>query len=140
MTQERNKAGQKVGPIGNHLFVYGTLMRGGSLHSELTGAGVRFVGSAKIHGRLFNIPGEDYPGAIPASGEEFVHGELYELENPRAALQRIDEVEGCNEGLFVRKRVPVWSKGRRSTAWAYFFNLPHKKLVPIKNGRYGVHS
>ncbi|MGE5322759.1 MAG: gamma-glutamylcyclotransferase [Actinomycetota bacterium] len=124
----------------NLLFVYGTLKRGGALHTELTSQGVRFLGSAQIQGRLFRIPGESYPGALPTDTQEYVMGELYELENPRSALKRIDEIEGCDEGLFERKLVNAWVKNQRAKVWAYFYAKPLKKSSRISNGNFSTRS
>ena len=72
------------------LFVYGMLKRGGRLHPELASQKVRFLGPAKIKGRLFLIEGESYPGAIPTGSKEYIKGELYELEEPAKALARLE--------------------------------------------------
>src|SRR5207237_10125222 len=81
------------------LFVYGTLKRGGELHAELASQKARFLGPAKIQGRLFHIKGESYPGAVPVGSQQYIKGELYELEQPDAALRNIAEIEGWDEAL-----------------------------------------
>lgn len=122
--------------IARRLFVYGTLKRGGELHADLKAQKVRFLGQARIKGHLFRIPGESYPGALPTDTEEFIDGELYELESPRSALKRIDEVEGCDEGLFERKLVNSWLGNRRVKAWAYFYAKSIKKGSRIARGHF----
>jgi len=124
----------------NLLFVYGTLKRGGAFHADLTSQGVRFRGSAQIQGHLFRIPGELYPGALPTDTQEYVTGELYELENPRSALKKIDEIEGCDEGLFERKLVDAWVRNQRTKAWAYFYAKPLKKSSRISSGNFSTRS
>jgi gamma-glutamylcyclotransferase (GGCT)/AIG2-like uncharacterized protein YtfP len=120
------------------LFVYGMLKRGGELHSELASQKVRFLGPAKIKGRLFLIEGEPYPGAIPTDSREYVKGELYELEEPAKALARLDEVEQCDEGVYTRKLVDGWLGGKKITTWVYFYAKPVKRNLQITSGNFPV--
>jgi len=120
------------------LFVYGTLKRGGELHHELTVHKLRFLGPAKIQGRLFRIEGESYPGARATDSDQYIKGELYELFEPAEALKRIDEIEGCDEGLYERKLVNAWIRNKKTKAWAYFYTKPLKKSVPINSGNFPV--
>ena len=124
----------------NKLFVYGTLKRGGELHPELASQKTRFLGPAKIQGRLFRIKGESYPGAVPVDSQQYIKGELYELEQPDEALRKIDEIEGCDEGLFERRLVDVWAGNKKTKAWAYFYAKPLKKSPPIASGHFPVKS
>jgi gamma-glutamylcyclotransferase (GGCT)/AIG2-like uncharacterized protein YtfP len=121
------------------LFAYGTLKRRGRLHRQLVSQGARYRGDARIRGRLFQISGRSYPGAVPTRSNDFISGELYELEFPAEALQKIDKLEGCDEGLYVRKLVGAWiGEDRKVRAWAYFYNKPLRKSRPIPNGRFPV--
>ena len=121
------------------LFAYGTLKRRGRLHGQMVSAGARYRGPARIRGRLFHIDGRSYPGALPTRRDEFVTGELYELEIPAEALKKIDKLEGCDEGLFVRKLVGAWIDDRRKVrAWAYFYAKPLRKSRPIPSGRFSL--
>ena len=123
------------------LFVYGTLMRGGKLHRALSPSpSIKFVGKAKIRAELYRPRGEEYPGAVRTSkANRFVHGELYSLRNPDRILKRIDEIEGCDEGLFMRRLVDVWQNGKKQRAWTYLYGksvssaepLPHGKFLPV---------
>jgi len=122
------------------LFVYGTLKRGGELHDELAAQKVRFLGPAKIQGRLFHIEGESYPGAVFTSSGEYIKGELYELLEPTEALKKVDEVEGCDEGLYERRLVTAWTGNKKTKAWAYFYAKPLKKSVAILSGDFPVRS
>jgi gamma-glutamylcyclotransferase (GGCT)/AIG2-like uncharacterized protein YtfP len=123
------------------LFAYGTLKRRGRLHGQLVSQGARYHGRARIRGRLFRISGVSYPGAVPTRSEDFITGELYELEIPAAALKKIDELEGCDEGLFVRKLVSTWAEDdRRHRAWAYFYAKPLRKSRPLPSGRFSARS
>jgi gamma-glutamylcyclotransferase (GGCT)/AIG2-like uncharacterized protein YtfP len=122
------------------LFVYGTLKRGGELHSELLSQNAHFLGKARIKGHLFKIPGESYPGALPGDSEEYISGELYELKSPRSALKKIDEIEGCDEGLFERKMVDTWMGDRKTRAWTYFYAKPLKKGPRLTTGYFPARS
>ncbi len=115
------------------VFVYGTLMRGGRLHRHLDRAGAKFVANAKIRGQLYFLHGRYYPAAIPAGQRgRFVFGELYRLHNPTKGLRLLDEVEGCDEGLFQRRLVDVWADGQRLKAWTYFYarRLERARIIP----------
>src|SRR5262249_8210872 len=121
------------------LFAYGTLKRRGRLHGQLMSQGARYRGNARIRGRLFQISGTSYPGAVPTRADHFIAGELYELELPAQALKKIDKLEGCDEGLFVRKLVGAWvGDDRKVRAWAYFYAKPLRKSRPISGGRFAV--
>ena len=56
------------------------------------------------------------------------------------ALRKIDEVEGCDEGLFERRLVDVWNGNKKTKAWAYFYAKPLKKSPPIASGHFSVKS
>lgn len=82
------------------VFVYGTLKRGGSNHHYLRGQS--FVGEARtVPGfRLYVVA--DYPGMVPdAADTDGVAGEVWAVDP--AALVRLDELEGVEEGLYVRE-------------------------------------
>lgn len=119
------------------LFAYGTLMRRGRLHGELVSQGARYRGRARIRGRLFKISGTTYPGAVPTRSNDFISGELYELDVPAEALKKLDQLEATDEGLFVRKLVGAWvDQDRRVRAWAYFYGKPLGKSREIREGRF----
>jgi gamma-glutamylcyclotransferase (GGCT)/AIG2-like uncharacterized protein YtfP len=121
------------------LFTYGTLKRRGRLHGQVMSQGARYRGNARIRGQLFKISGTSYPGAIPTRSDNFVTGELYELETPAQALKAIDRLEGCDEGLYVRKLVGAWiGEDRKVRAWAYFYNKPLRKSRLIPSGQFPV--
>lgn len=120
------------------LFVYGTLKKGGELHSNLASENAAFVGKARIKGRLFRIKGESFPGAVPTDAEEYINGELYELSSPGETLKKIDEIEGVGEGLFRRKLVDTWFPDGKTRAWAYFYAKPLKARSRIVTGHFPV--
>jgi len=120
------------------LFVYGTLKRGGNLHREIAEHGARFLGPAKIQGELFHVKGESWPGAFPTVSHSYVDGELYKLAKSAETLKRLDVVEGCKEGLFVRKLVDAWTGNRKFKAWVYFFNCEERKASRIVSGNFST--
>jgi gamma-glutamylcyclotransferase (GGCT)/AIG2-like uncharacterized protein YtfP len=123
------------------LFVYGTLKKGGDLHRELVQRGASFCGEAKIAGRLFQIAGEPYPGAIASDAGKQVCGEMYRLKDPLRALWAIDLVEECDQGLYERKLVDVTLEdGQIVKGWSYFYSQPLGDSVEIADGRFSVHG
>jgi len=122
----------------NRLFVYGTLMQGQKRHFELAECGVQLLGQARIAARLFEIPGEDFPGAIP--GPETVYGELYLMTAPRDCLRKMDEIEGCDEGLFERVLIDAYLDDHKVKAWTYFYALPIGEAMPLSRGVFRARS
>lgn len=96
-----------------YLFVYGTLRHGQALHGELLATGAEFAGEGWITGRVWNLG--CYPGATE-EGDDVIPGELYRLPSPRAALRRLDLVEG---GEFRRAAVRVNLAYGTRRAWVY---------------------
>jgi len=84
------------------LFVYGALMSGEPLSPEMSGAAL--LRALRVRGALYDT-GYGYPAALfdAAAGEGYVHGELYLLADPNAALRRLDIVEGTGRGLYRRR-------------------------------------
>lgn len=119
------------------LFVYGSLKRGGKLHHQLAGD-ARFLGQARIHGELFHIKGEAWPGAFSTLSPSYVHGELYKLAKPLEMLKKLDRIEGCHEGLFSRELVDAWKGNDKLKAWVYFCKVEEKKGSRIANGNFAL--
>jgi gamma-glutamylcyclotransferase (GGCT)/AIG2-like uncharacterized protein YtfP len=102
------------------LFVYGTLMRGGSRHATL--AGQRFVGEARTEPRYGLLDLGDYPGLVPCeTGGRAVCGELYEVEG--RMLPELDAVEGSPDWFRLGS---VAVEGQVGPVYAYFYQpAPH---------------
>lgn len=103
------------------LFVYGTLKRGCSNHTHLSGQ--RFVGNARtLPGySLFDLGG--YPGIAPSPANlTGVSGEVWSVEPD--ALARLDDFEGVAEGLYRRERLPLQPPFATESVEAYFPVLP----------------
>jgi gamma-glutamylaminecyclotransferase len=98
-----------------HVFVYGTLKRGGENHRLL--AGQRFVGEARTEPafRLYQLDG--YPGMVAATGGLSITGELWEVDGP--CLERLDELEGTAVGLYARVPVRLLPPHERTEAETY---------------------
>src|SRR6202049_954042 len=83
----------------DHLFVYGTLMRGfDHPMAQLLSRSADFLGEARCQGRLYLI--KHYPGLV-LSGDpaDVVFGELYRLRAPAELLREFDMYEACGEGF-----------------------------------------
>jgi len=125
------------------VFFYGTLMtpfdRPGRRRIEQH---LSFAGRGTISGALFDLG--IYPAAIPAA-EGRVWGEVYEMLQPSAVLQSLDEIEGFrpNEpeaSLYMRVQTPVTLEdGRTVQAWTYFYNAPLGRAQRIESGDYLEH-
>ena len=119
-----------------HLFVYGTLRKGGSRHNLLSPAEQRSLQGAEIQGHLLNLG--RYPGFVPGPGT--VHGELITLEDVAAQLGQLDSVEGFNGygsplSLFHRVLVNALTPdGETVLAWAYAVVNPPPAALLIASG------
>ena len=122
------------------VFFYGTLMapfnRPGRrrIDEHLT-----FKDRGTMGAALFDLG--IYPAAVPASDAR-VRGEVYEMSNPAAVLEVLDEIEGYRAGepeasLYTRLLTPVvLDGGGVMDAWAYFYNAPLGRAEPIASGDY----
>lgn len=122
-----------------HVFVYGTLMRGGANHAVLARLAARYVGSARTaRGRTLVDLGP-YPALLPLDEARDalapnVHGEIYEVDD--AAMPALDEFEGCPT-LYTRARIPLTTDEGEAEAWVYVFARPlPRSAQPVTTGRY----
>ncbi|MEZ6130503.1 MAG: gamma-glutamylcyclotransferase family protein [Planctomycetaceae bacterium] len=100
------------------LFVYGSLKRGYELHHELSQQ--QFLDNAATEPmfRLFNCG--TYPGMVKVvSAGRSVKGELYKVT--RECLARLDDVEGVDEGCYVRCRIPLLAPWNNHSVWGYIY-------------------
>jgi gamma-glutamylcyclotransferase (GGCT)/AIG2-like uncharacterized protein YtfP len=126
----------------NHLFVYGTLMRGfDHPMAQLLSRGADLIGEARCQGRLYLVT--HYP-ALVLSGDpaDVVFGELYRLRVPSELLREFDMYEACGEGFappteYVRQMLSVTLGDEAvSEAWTYVYNWPVAHLTRIASGRF----
>ena len=126
----------------DHLFVYGTLMRGfDHPMAKLLSRSAEFCGEARCRGRLYLI--KHYPGLVLSDDpSEIVFGELYRLRDRDALLGEFDMYEACGEGFpepteYLRKMLQVTQEdGATSEAWTYVYNWPVIGLPHIASGKF----
>jgi len=88
-----------------HVFVYGTLRRGGRNDIARYRPVPVFVGEAVIAGTLHDLG--DYPGAV-LGGPGRVRGEVYRITAPvEAALDVLEEVKADGTGEYLRRDIRV---------------------------------
>ncbi len=85
------------------LFVYGTLKRGEPRHHHLSGQTFIALARTRPVYRLYNLG--EYPGLVKRDDGLAIEGELWEVDD--ACLRRLDQVEGCDEGLYYRSLVEL---------------------------------
>lgn len=86
------------------VFVYGTLKRGGSNHALMHGQ--HFLGAARTTPGFTLYALDTYPGLVAAPADQSgVTGEIWGVD--AAALLRLDELEGLDEGLYARVPAPL---------------------------------
>jgi gamma-glutamylcyclotransferase (GGCT)/AIG2-like uncharacterized protein YtfP len=126
----------------DHLFVYGTLMRGfDHPMAQLLSRSADFVGEARCRGRLHLV--KHYPGLVKSDDVgDIVFGELFRLRRPAELLREFDMYEACGEGFaepteYVRRLLQVArDDGVVSEAWSYLYNWPVDHLPRIASGRF----
>jgi gamma-glutamylcyclotransferase (GGCT)/AIG2-like uncharacterized protein YtfP len=117
-----------------YLFIYGTLMPGLRLETQMHGA--RFMGPAQVPGRLVDVG--RFPGLLLGDGQ--VTGEVYEVD--AAHLARLDVVEGLVPGdreasQYWREEVAVLSGPLQGQpVQTYVYNRPVDGCTPIAHGDY----
>jgi gamma-glutamylcyclotransferase (GGCT)/AIG2-like uncharacterized protein YtfP len=126
----------------DHLFVYGTLMRGfDHPMAQLLSRSADFIGAARCRGQLDRI--KHYPGLVLSDNvDDVVFGELFRLRRPDELLREFDMYEACGEGFpeptqYLRRTLPVTlADGTESEAWTYIYNWPVEALARIESGRF----
>jgi gamma-glutamylcyclotransferase (GGCT)/AIG2-like uncharacterized protein YtfP len=100
------------------LFVYGTLRRGSlNKFADLLHANARFLGNARMRGRLYQFSNNS--GAVLSDQPgEWVPGELYHVQDS-SILRTLDDYEGFEfERVQVTVSLDDW---RDLEAWVYVF-------------------
>jgi gamma-glutamylcyclotransferase (GGCT)/AIG2-like uncharacterized protein YtfP len=128
--------------ISDHLFVYGTLMRGfDHPMAQLLSRSADFVGEARCRGRLYLV--KHYPGLVLSNEPgDVVFGELFRLRQPAELLREFDMYEACGEGFaeptdYIRQMLQVTGDGGAVVdAWTYVYNWPVIGLPRIASGRF----
>ena len=93
-----------------HVFVYGTLRRGGRNDIARYRPEPRFIGEASIAGTLFDLGA--YPGVV-LGGARRVKGEVYAIEPAvETALDVLEEVADDDSGEYIKRQVRVEVNGQ----------------------------
>lgn len=88
-----------------HVFVYGTLRRGGRNDIARYRPAPQWIGEASIAGTLFDLGA--YPGIV-LGGERRVGGEVYAIEPAvEVALDVLEEVADDDSGEYIKRQVRV---------------------------------
>jgi gamma-glutamylcyclotransferase (GGCT)/AIG2-like uncharacterized protein YtfP len=128
-----------------HLFVYGTLQRGftNPFARALHDAAI-CLGPAQIPGKLYLLGNRDfhYPGAahLP-SADTWVHGELWQMDDPAATLAVLDHYEGTTPAHpqpheYHLMEINVTTATGSSIAWCYVLNRPAPEAQLIPGGKF----
>ncbi len=114
---------------GKHmLFVYGSLLSGLNQPAfEYIRKYFSFVGAAKVKGLLYDMG--TYPAAMPDTGNNYIIGELYELNKAEEfswAFGQLDDYEGINSEedgstLYRRDKADIYLDNKVVSAWIYWF-------------------
>lgn len=122
-----------------HVFVYGTLMRGGANHAVLLRLGARYVAAARTaRGRTLVDLGP-YPALLPLDESRDavapnVHGEVFALED--SVLAELDAFEGVPT-LYLREAIDLVTDAGMTNAFTYVFaKATPKTAQPVTTGRY----
>jgi gamma-glutamylcyclotransferase (GGCT)/AIG2-like uncharacterized protein YtfP len=123
-----------------HLFVYGTLLRR-SRHpmSRFLAERARYVGAAKVRGRLYDLG--RYPGMLePATDADWVHGDLVDLGEGTTTLAELDAYELAESPLpayFDRQLAAATLANATSVpAWVWWYRGEVSESQRIASGRY----
>jgi gamma-glutamylcyclotransferase (GGCT)/AIG2-like uncharacterized protein YtfP len=88
-----------------HVFVYGTLRRGGRNDIARYRPAPAWIGEAGIAGTLYDLGA--YPGVV-LGGTRRVRGEVYVIEPAvEAALDVLEEVAADGSGEYIKRQVRV---------------------------------
>ena len=80
----------------DRIWVYGSLLCGFFNHQKVLQGRVLRVRRARIKGRLFHQIQKGYPALV--EGEQWVYGELLEVDDLSSIIGYMDELEGYAEG------------------------------------------
>lgn len=104
------------------IFVYGSLKRGQLLHEALNGQ--QFLGFATTLPEYALFDCGQYPALVKvATNGDAVKGELFSVDP--ICLQKLDQIEGVDEGLYSREIVKLENAGsnleEKVHVWAWFY-------------------
>jgi gamma-glutamylcyclotransferase (GGCT)/AIG2-like uncharacterized protein YtfP len=123
-----------------YLFAYGTLRSefDTEFARNLKKHATR-IGPARVRGLLYDLG--EYPALVlTPSSDEWVHGEVFRLEEASRILPELDDYEGCGPNdpqphLFERAPATVeLDSGRSLTSWVYVYGHPIRGERKIPSG------
>lgn len=107
------------GPL-RHVFVYGTLRRGGINDINRLHPPPRFVGAAQVRGALYRLGA--YPG-MTLGGNEWVQGEVYAIDPAlEPALDEIEDLGAHPTDEYVKRQISVNVGGQCLECLVYEIN------------------
>lgn len=113
-----------------HVFVYGTLKRGGRNHAFLSGQHFISVARTAPGYTLYSLG--DYPGMVRSPDDQNgVIGELWTVDS--ACLKSLDELEGVAEGLYERVPIKLTPPFADQAVETYLYLLGTDGRTPLGN-------
>jgi len=109
-------------PAARHVFVYGTLRRGGRNDINRLEPAPRYVGMGEVQGSLYRI--DWYPG-LTLGGQEAVTvvGEVYEISPElEAVLDGIEQIVPGEDSEYFKREMPIEVDGRPILCLVYEIN------------------
>jgi gamma-glutamylcyclotransferase (GGCT)/AIG2-like uncharacterized protein YtfP len=118
-----------------HVFVYGTLRRGGRNDINRLAPAPAYVGMGEVPGVLYHL--DWYPG-LTLGGEEAVTvvGEVYRIAPElEAVLDAIEQIVPGGDSEYFKREVEIAVEGRRVACLLYEINPQHvRDRTPIGHG------
>ena len=118
-----------------HVFVYGTLRRGGRNDINRLAPAPRYVGMGEVHGTLYHF--DWYPG-LTLGGKEAVTvvGEVYAIDPAlEAVLDRIEQIVPGADSEYFKREVTIQVQGRSFRCLVYEINPARVRgRTPIGHG------
>ena len=122
-------------PAGRHVFVYGTLRRGGRNDINRLQPAPRYVGTGEVRGSLYRI--DWYPG-LTLGGQEAVTvvGEVYEISPElEAVLDGIEQIVPGEDSEYFKRELDIEVDGRPIACLVYEINPSRvRDLKPAGHG------
>jgi gamma-glutamylcyclotransferase (GGCT)/AIG2-like uncharacterized protein YtfP len=118
-----------------HVFVYGTLRRGGRNDINRLRPAPQYVGMGEVQGVLYHL--DWYPG-LALGGEQAVTvvGEVYRITPElEAVLDAIEQIVPGADSEYFKREVPIAVAGRPLNCLLYEINSVHvRERQPIGHG------
>lgn len=107
-------------PPARHVFVYGTLRRGGTNDINRLRPAPRFIGMARVAGSLYHLGG--YPG-MTLGGGRWVTGEVYAIAPAlESVLDEIEDLGANPSDEYAKRDIVVEVEGRSVPCLVYEVN------------------